>query len=134
MTDPTTTPPPRPRQTGTRPPAPGPSDPMLAVKIVYGLYAVGYFVGITSLAGLIYAYITRGSDPLADSHFTFQIRTFWIGLGIGLVALASMVIGIGFLIWIFLLVWGLTRVISGFVLANDGRPITGSKYAGVLAV
>jgi uncharacterized membrane protein len=107
---------------------------MLAVKIVYGLYAVGYFVGITSLAGLIYAYITRGSDPLADSHFTFQIRTFWIGLGIGLVALASMVIGIGFLIWIFLLVWGLTRVISGFVLANDGRPITGSKYAGVLAV
>lgn len=116
------------------PPPPAPKDPLLPAKIVYGLYAVGYFVGITSLAGLIYAYISRGKDTVADSHFTFQIRTFWIGFAIGLVALLSMTIGIGFLIWIFLIVWGLTRVISGFVLANDGRPITGSKYAGVLAV
>ncbi|MDD9718420.1 hypothetical protein PVW48_16780 [Dinoroseobacter sp. PD6] len=128
MTDQNVTPP---------PPAPTPKDPMLPVKIIYGLYAVGYFVGLTSLAGLIYAYITRGSgdsDPVADSHLTFQIRTFWIGFGIALVALATMVVGIGLLIWLFLVVWGLTRVISGFVLCNDGRPITGSKYAGVLAV
>ncbi|WP_424965851.1 DUF4870 family protein [Dinoroseobacter sp. S375] len=126
MTDPTTTPPPA--------PAPASKDPLLPVKIVYGLYAVGYFVGLTSLAGLIYAYITRGSDPVADSHFTFQIRTFWIGLGLAIVAVALLAVGIGFFVWLFLVVWGLTRVISGFVLANDGRPISGTKYAGILAV
>lgn len=120
--------------TPTQPPAPASKDPLLPVKIVYGLYAVGYFVGLTSLAGLIYAYITRGSDPVADSHFTFQIRTFWIGLGIGIVAALLLAIGIGVLVWIFLVVWGLTRVISGFVLANDGKPISGTKYAGILAV
>ncbi|WP_424975202.1 DUF4870 family protein [Dinoroseobacter sp. S124A] len=126
MTDPTTTPPPA--------PAPASKDPLLPVKIVYGLYAVGYFVGLTSLAGLIYAYITRGSDPVADSHFTFQIRTFWIGLGLAIVAVVLLAVGIGFFVWLFLVVWGLTRVISGFVLANDGRPISGTKYAGILAV
>jgi uncharacterized membrane protein len=114
------------------------TDPQTApdltpAKIVYGLYAVGYAVAITALAGVVYAYFSRGRDELLDSHLTFQIRTFWISLAIGLLALVTMVVGIGFLIWAFLAVWGLIRVISGFLLANDGKPITGTKYLGMMA-
>lgn len=102
-------------------------------KIIYGLYALGYFVGVTTLAGVILAYIWRGNDAVADSHFTFQIRTFWISLLIGLFALVTMVFGIGLLIWLFLTVWGLLRVISGFLLANDGKPVSNTKYWGMMA-
>jgi uncharacterized membrane protein len=106
---------------------------LMPAKIIYGLYAAGYFVGITSLAGVIYAYISRGKDPIVDTHLTFQIRTFWISFLIGLIALVTIFIGIGIFILLFLLVWGLTRIISGFLLANDGKPISGTKYLGILA-
>lgn len=49
---------------------------------VYILYLVGFLAGITALVGLVLAYVNR-SDASAwlQSHYTFQIRTFWIGLG-----------------------------------------------------
>ncbi|WP_108501670.1 DUF4870 family protein [Paracoccus indicus] len=106
---------------------------LMPAKVVYGLYAVGYLVALTTLAGVIYAYMSRGQNAVLDSHLRFQIRTFWISLLIGLLAMITMMIGIGFLIWGFLAVWGLIRVVSGFLLANDGKPISGTKYWGVMA-
>ncbi|MCF3974909.1 DUF4870 family protein [Paracoccus salsus] len=106
---------------------------LTAAKIVYGLYAVGYAVAITALVGVVYAYLSRGTNAILDSHLTFQIRTFWISLLIALLALVTMVIGIGFLIWAFLAVWGLLRVISGFLLAHEGKPVSGTKYWGMMA-
>ncbi|MDB6182503.1 DUF4870 family protein [Paracoccus fistulariae] len=117
----------------TMPPDSPTAKQMNNVKIIYGLYALGYFVAITTLVGAVLAYMWRGNDRMADSHFTFQIRTFWISLLIGLLALITMVIGVGFLIWIFLTVWGLLRVISGFLLANDGKPVSNTKYLGMMA-
>lgn len=103
------------------------------VKIVYGLYAIGYVVGLTTLVGVVYAYISRGKDAVLDSHLQFQIRTFWISLAIALLAFVTMMVGIGFLVWAFLAIWGLIRVISGFLLANDGKPVTGTKHWGIMA-
>ncbi|WCQ98059.1 DUF4870 family protein [Paracoccus aestuarii] len=110
-----------------------PERNLTPAKIVYGLYAIGYLVAITALAGLVYAYFSRGRDAVLDSHLTFQIRTFWISLAIALLAAVTMLIGIGVLIWAFLTVWGLVRVISGFLLANDGKPVTGTRYLGMMA-
>jgi uncharacterized membrane protein len=51
------------------------------VMTVYILYLVGFFTGITALAGVIIAYMqVSRSDQISRSHFRFQIRTFWIGL------------------------------------------------------
>ena len=110
------------------------TDEFMPAKIVYGLYALGYFIGITSLAGVIYAYIIRGKDPVVDTHLTFQIRTFWISLVVAIIGVVLSFVGIGILILIGLLVWGLVRIISGFVLANDSKPITGTRHFGALAV
>lgn len=111
-------------------------DKFMPGKIVYGLYALGYVIAITSLAGVIFAYIQRGkdNDPVLDSHLTFQIRTFWISLGLAIVAMITVFIGVGFILFLFLLIWGLTRIISGFLLLNEEKPITGTKYMGILAV
>ena len=58
---------------------------VIAVYILYlvgfFLYLVGFFNGITALAGVIIAHTQVGrSDQISQSHFRFQIRTFWIGL------------------------------------------------------
>ena len=65
-------------------PNPGPpplvSNTQLAL-IVYILYFAAYFVGITAVIGVIIAHVQVGSgEPMLDSHYRFQIRTFWIGI------------------------------------------------------
>lgn len=92
--------------------------------LVYVLYGVGYFTGISALVGVIIAHVkVDEADPMLRSHYQFQIRTFWIGLlyfAIG--ALLSMVlIGIPVLIWWF--VWTLVRIVKGGLLLMEYKPI-----------
>jgi uncharacterized membrane protein len=51
------------------------------VLTVYILYLVGFLTGITVLVGVVIAYLQRDrTDRVSQSHFQFQISTFWIGL------------------------------------------------------
>jgi len=72
------------------------SNKQLAL-IVYILYFVAYFTGITALIGVIIAHVQVASaDPLLATHYRFQIRTFWIGilyLVIGAIEVAGNVAG-----------------------------------------
>jgi uncharacterized membrane protein len=92
--------------------------------IVYILYFVSYFTGITALIGVIIAHAQLASaDALLNSHYRFQIRTFWIGLlylAIGIV-LTSAVVGIAVLFWWF--VWSLIRNVKGVLALNEHKPI-----------
>ena len=48
---------------------------------VYVLYLLGYITGITAIIGVVIAYIQADSaNAPVKSHYTFQIRTFVIGL------------------------------------------------------
>jgi len=99
------------------------SDNTLAV-VVYALYGIGYFTGITALIGVIIAHVkVDDADPVVRSHYQFQIRTFWIGLlylAIGVV-LSVVLIGVPILVWWF--VWSLVRIIKGGLLLMEDRPI-----------
>ena len=83
------------------------SNKQLAL-IVYILYFVAYFTGITALIGVIIAHVQVASaDPLLATHYRFQIRTFWIGilyLVVGTI-LTVVIVGIAILFWWF--VWGI---------------------------
>ena len=78
--------------------------------VVYILYFVGYFTVITAIIGVIIAHLqahSAGSE--IKSHYTFQIRTFWIGL-LYLIAgfiLLYVVVGGFILLWWF--VWSLVQ-------------------------
>lgn len=49
-------------------------------KIVYVLYLVGILFGLTTLIGVVMAYVNRGDAPeWLKTHYQYQIRTFWIG-------------------------------------------------------
>ena len=64
-----------------------------------------------------------------ESHFRWQIRTFWYGLlWVGLCLLfVILTLGIGILIaWLPLLivsVWFVYRVVKGWIRLRDGRPM-----------
>ena len=45
--------------------------------IVYILYLVGLIAGITTVVGVVIAYVNRADAPeWVQSHYQFQIRTF----------------------------------------------------------
>jgi uncharacterized membrane protein len=94
------------------------------VLTVYILYLVGFLTGITVLVGLIIAYLQRGqTDRVSQSHFQFQIWTFWIGVLYLLVGFLTTFFGVGFLILLWWAVWTVIRCVKGLLALNMGQPI-----------
>ena len=92
--------------------------------VVYALYFVGYFTGITAIIGVIIAHIQAGSgDPLLDSHYRFQIRTFWIGVLYVVVGTILTFVLVGFVVLLWWFIWSLIRNIKGILALNENRPI-----------
>lgn len=99
------------------------------VKLVYGLYLVSILVGLTMLIGLVMAHINRGrvAGSWAESHYTYQIRTFWIGLLYTLISILLMFVLIGFLLIFLVLIWVFARCIRGLQWAGAGQPVPQPK-------
>jgi uncharacterized membrane protein len=111
--------------TNAGPSAPGQqvSNTTLAL-IVYILYFLAYFTGITALIGVIIAHVQVGSaDPMLATHYRFQIRTFWIGLLYVIVGVVLSWVLIGFLVLLWYFIWSLIRNVKGVLALNEQRPI-----------
>jgi uncharacterized membrane protein len=115
--------------------------------VIYGLHAlavliglstvhtiVGSFVGgLPSIVAVIMNYARRSAvrGTFLESHFRWQIRTFWFALlwsiAIVLLSLPFMLIIIGFAFaWIGLSalgIWIAYRVVSGWLALKDRRPM-----------
>ncbi|WP_026340739.1 membrane protein [Thioalkalivibrio sp. ALJT] len=105
-------------------PRPGPRRESTMVTVVYVLYLVSFLTAITAIVGLVIAYIKRSEDDaVSASHFTYQIRTFWIGLLFAVIGTLTSPILIGFLVFLFLFVWVLVRCIKGLLANSDNRAI-----------
>lgn len=119
----------------SKPPVPQPIPPVQdslftsqrqLVIIIYALYGAGYFLGgIPTIVAIIINYVKRDEikDPALISHFTWQIRTFWISLGLGLLGLVTMFIGIGFIVLIGVAIWNIYRLVRGVLNILDNKPI-----------
>ena len=84
-------------------------------KIIYVLYLAGFVTGITPLIGLVMAYMARSTSPSwLDTHYRFQIRTFWLGLLYGVIGVLLIVVVIGFLVLLAEAVWMIIRCVKGF--------------------
>lgn len=117
MSDPEMTPAPRQTDSWLEP---GPAN----MQVIYGLYLAGFVIGITVLIGLVLAYINRGkAGGWIETHYTWAIRTFWIGLLGGFISLILMIVGIGFLLALALAVWMIVRCIVGLQAVGRREPI-----------
>ena len=109
-----------------------------ALSALMGVYSaatvVGQFVfGIPSIIAVIMNYLKRGDvrGTWLDSHFGWQLRTFWYALlWFVLIGLFSaplvLLLGLGIVTWIigaFVVgIWIVYRVARGWLRLRDGQP------------
>lgn len=83
-------------------------------KAIYILYLLSLILPLTGLVGVVLAYVYQGNGPhWLESHFRYQIRTFWIGLLYCLVGILTSVLLIGYLVLLFVLIWVIIRCAKG---------------------
>ncbi|MFA5355007.1 MAG: hypothetical protein WC291_12325 [Thermodesulfovibrionales bacterium] len=94
---------------------PGDQEAKKLAFIIYALYAAALFIGITSIVGIIMAYVTRErvAGTWVESHYIWLIKTFWISLAVGIVGVISLIVGIGFVILGAGLIWYIYRIVKG---------------------
>ncbi|PAQ06698.1 DUF4870 family protein [Mesorhizobium temperatum] len=92
--------------------------------VIYILYLAGLAIGVTGLVGIVLAYINRGkAGGFVESHYTFLIRTFWIGLLYALISAVLMMVAIGFVLMFAVAVWFIARCILGLQALQRGEPV-----------
>ena len=93
--------------------------------IVYLLQAIGFFVGITYIAGVILNHIKNRdiTDDVVKSHFRWQIRTFWFSLLWSVIGIVLSLVLIGYILLLVNFVWVLYRVIRGWLRLRDSQPM-----------
>jgi uncharacterized membrane protein len=93
--------------------------------IISLLYLGGFVTGITGLVGVVLGYVWRGEEQEAwvASHYTYLIRTFWISLIAGLIAMVLSFVLIGFLIFPLIAIWMGVRSVLSLVKAQRKEPM-----------
>jgi uncharacterized membrane protein len=116
-------------------------------QVTYALHALGLAIGAfgastvigsfvfgwPSIIAVIVNYVKRGEaqGTWLESHFTWQIRTFWFALAwaclVGIVGALLAIVLVGFAIWIIgfvaLGVWAIYRIARGWMALNDRRAV-----------
>jgi uncharacterized membrane protein len=100
---------------------------ILGAATVIGAFLIGW----PSIIAVILNYVKRGEarGTWLESHFSWQIRTFWFGmLWVGLCLLfVVMTLGIGLIVvWVPLIavtVWFIYRIVRGWLRLSEQRPM-----------
>ena len=115
--------------------------------VIYALHSLSVLIGLTSTVTIVGSFIfgvpsiiavimnyARQADArgtFLESHFSWQIRTFWFALlwvlVITALSLPLMLIAIGFLTlpagYVLLGIWVIYRIIRGWLALGDRRPV-----------
>lgn len=92
--------------------------------IVYALYIGSFIVGITLLVGVVVAYIYRNdAGGWLESHYRFQIRTFWMFVLFSIVGALLAVVFVGWIVLVFAAVWLIVRCVIGIKRLGERQPI-----------
>ena len=107
--------------------------------LIYALHAVSLLTGILTAASIVGAFLTGWPSIIAvilnyikrsdaegtwvESHFTWQIRTFWWSLVWCIVGVATAILIVGLIILLASAVWFVYRIVRGWTELNEGRPM-----------
>ena len=93
-------------------------------KVIYILLIVGTIVGLTGIIGLIMAYVMRGdAPPWLQTHYRFQIRTYWISVLYIFIGILTLPITLGYLILFFTFIWLIVRCTKGLKQLEENQPV-----------
>ena len=124
-----------------------PTDPppslVTVTHLVYALHALSLLIGVTTAATIVGAfvfgvpsiiavvinYVKRGEarGTFLESHFRWQIRTFWFALlwcmigGVIFVTIVGIPLALG--IYFATGVWAIYRIVRGWLALRDRKPM-----------
>ena len=89
--------------------------------VVYGLQAASFLLGITAIIGVVINYVKKDEvkGTWLESHFKWQIKTFWLSLIGFVIGFFTWFILIGILIFVATYIWVIYRVVKGFLRFNS---------------
>ncbi|KXW57237.1 hypothetical protein FEMY_22420 [Ferrovum myxofaciens] len=95
--------------------------------LIYALYAASFLVGITAIAAIMMNYIKREdvAGTYLESHFRWQIRTFWFAMMYSSIGIVLLLILIGWPILIATGFWVIYRITKGWLRLFDRRAMYG---------
>lgn len=83
-------------------------------NLIYILYLVSLLVFITSIVGVVMAYLNKDdADPVTKSHYINQIHIFWKSLLYSFVSVILMFVVIGIPMLLATVVWYIVRTVKG---------------------
>jgi uncharacterized membrane protein len=101
-------------------------------SVVYALQAVGFFIGITWIVAVVIDYVKRDDarGTWLESHFTWQIRTFWWGLLWGVIGALLLFVVVGYFVLLAAAIWLIYRIVKGWLNLAEGKPAFPSPGVG----
>jgi len=95
-----------------------------SAKIIYILLIISPLFGLTGIIALIMAYVLQDdASQWLQTHYRFQIRTFWIGLIYASFGIFTFGIVIGYFILLFTLIWLIVRCAKGLKQLDKNQPV-----------
>lgn len=97
--------------------------------IIYALYALSFLAGVTAIFAIVANYIKKEdvAGTFLESHFRWQIRTFWFGLLWGALGAITFLIVVGWFALIADGIWIIYRIIKGWLRLSENRPMYGDS-------
>ena len=105
-----------------------PNSAKTITTIVYALQAASLLLGLTLFVGVIISYIKREEvrGTWLESHFRWQIRTFWFSLLWLAIGSITFVAIIGYFILFADMLWLIYRVVKGWMNLSNGKTMYNS--------
>jgi len=106
--------------------APQPANPNRTLTIViYVLQALSFVVMVTGIVAIVMNYVKRNDvrGSWLESHFRWQIRTFWFGLLWAIIGAVLSIIYIGLGILFINAIWIIYRIVRGVLAVLDYKPL-----------
>ncbi|MEP2735547.1 MAG: DUF4870 domain-containing protein [Erythrobacter sp.] len=115
---------PTPKPSGSPTPSAGGFDANRPT-IISLLYLGSFITGISGLVGIVLAHVWSGEEqePWLASHYTYLIRTFWIGFVASIIGVVLSIVLIGIPLLMATAVWVGVRSIMSLIKAQKQEPM-----------
>jgi uncharacterized membrane protein len=92
-------------------------------KVIYLLFIGNIIIQFLGIIGVIVAYVNKNDAPAwLQSHYQFQIRTFWIGLLYLFIGVVLAMAVVGYFILLFWVIWVVVRCVKGMKYLDQKQP------------
>jgi uncharacterized membrane protein len=95
-------------------------------QVIYALQAASFLVGITYIVAAVIDYVKWPdvAGTWLETHFRWQIRTFWYSILWGIVGGLTLFLFIGYVILAANTIWVVYRIVIGWIALSEDRPVS----------